>query len=216
MRCDSKPSTGIQLSTNSCPWACPSGPDQSVPPSFVVLLRNSEKPPLRQEACPAILFTQRNHCSALNFYVMGPSPITRTNRALSRNFEWLPWKHTLDLEIMHRLLSWTLAATLPSFALLAICSTLCACQKPPRNRGEAVTQMVQLQDSGRYDDAVRVVQDWMSRHQNDTSQDDFLHLQIAMAYISKAYGRQSTRDESLRNSASHLERALNLYASKKP
>ena len=79
-----------------------------------------------------------------------------------------------------------------------------------------MTQMVQLQDSGRYDDAVRVVQDWMSRHQNDTSQDDFLHLQIAMVYISKAYGRQSTRDESLRNSASHLERALNLYASKKP
>jgi hypothetical protein len=56
----------------------------------------------------------------------------------------------------------------------------------------------------------------MSQHQNDTSQDDFLHLQIAMVYISKAYRRQPTRDESLRNSASHLEQALNLYASKKP
>jgi hypothetical protein len=76
--------------------------------------------------------------------------------------------------------------------------------------------MVQLQESGRYDDAVRVVQDWMSQHQNDTSQDDFLHLQIAMVYISKAYRRRSTRDESLRNSASHLEQTLNLYASKKP
>jgi len=79
-----------------------------------------------------------------------------------------------------------------------------------------VTRMVQLQESGRYDDAVRVVQDWMSQHQNDTSQDDFLHLQIAMVYTIKAYHRQSTRDESLRNSASHLEQALNLYAAKKP
>ena len=147
---------------------------------------------------------------------MGPSPITRTNRALSRNFEWIPWKYKLDLEIMRRLVSWPIAATLPSFALLAIFSTLCACQKPPRSRGEAVTRMVQLQESGRYDDAVRVVQDWMSQHQNDTSQDDFLHLQIAMVYISKAYRRPSTRDESLRNSTSHLEQALNLYASKKP
>src|SRR5260370_20938424 len=128
----------------------------------------------------------------------------------------IPQKYRLDLEMMHRPLSWLLAARLPSLALLTICPTFCACQKPPRSRGEAVTRMVQLQESGRYDDAVRVVQDWMSQHQNDTSQDDFLHLQIAMVYISKAYHRQSTRDESLRNSASHLEQALNLYASKKP
>ena len=117
---------------------------------------------------------------------------------------------------MHRPLSWHLAARLPSLALLTICCTLCACQRPPRSRGEAVTRMVQLQESGRYDDAVRVVQDRMSQHQNDTSQDDFLHLQIAMVYISKAYHSQSTRDESLRNSASHLEQALNLCTSKKP
>jgi len=76
--------------------------------------------------------------------------------------------------------------------------------------------MVQLQESGRYGDAVRVVQDWMSQHQNDTSQNDFLHLQIAMVFISKAYHKQSTRDESLGNAASHLEQALNLYAAKKP
>ena len=116
---------------------------------------------------------------------------------------------------MHRLMSWALAARLLSLALLTICSTLCACQKPPRDRGEAVTRMVQLQELGRYDDAVRVVQDWMSQHQNDTSHDDFLHLQIAMVYISKVYRWQSTRDESIRSAASHLEQALNLYASKK-
>src|SRR5260370_35499523 len=108
------------------------------------------------------------------------------------------------------------AARLAGLTLLTICSTLCACQKPPRSRGEAVTRMVQLQESGHYDDAVRVVENWMNQHQNDTSQNDFLHLQIAMVLISKAYHKQSTRDESLDNAASHLERALNLYAAKKP
>ena len=76
--------------------------------------------------------------------------------------------------------------------------------------------MVQLQESGHHDDAVRVVEDWMNQHQNDTSQNDFLHLQIAMVFISKAYRKQSTRDESLGNAASHLQQALNLYAAKKP
>jgi len=76
--------------------------------------------------------------------------------------------------------------------------------------------MVQLQESGHYDDAVRVVEDWMNQHKNDASQNDFLNLQIAMVYISKAYHKQSTRDESLDNAASHLEQALSIYAAKKP
>ena len=76
--------------------------------------------------------------------------------------------------------------------------------------------MVQLQESGHYDDAVRVVEDWMNQHQNDASHNDFLHFQIAMVYVSKAYHKQSTRDESLDNAASHLEQALNLDDAKKP
>jgi len=76
--------------------------------------------------------------------------------------------------------------------------------------------MVQLQVSGQYDAGVRVVEDWINQHQNDTSQNDFLQLQIAMVYISKAYHKQSTRDESLDKAASHLEQAMNAYAAKKP
>ena len=60
-------------------------------------------------------------------------------------------------------------------ALLIVLSVLCACQKPPRSRAEAVGQMVRLQESGHYDDAVRVVEKWMAQHQDDTSQADFLH-----------------------------------------
>ena len=75
--------------------------------------------------------------------------------------------------------------------------------------------MVQLQESGHYDDAVRVVEDWMNQHQNDASQNDFLHLQIAMVYITKAYYKHSTQ-ESLDNAASHLDQALSVYVAKKP
>ena len=104
----------------------------------------------------------------------------------------------------------------PILALLIVLSVLCACQKPPRSRAEAVGQMVRLQESGHYDDAVRVVEKWMAQHQDDTSQDDFLHEQIAMVYINKTYHKESTRDESLDNAASHLEKALGIYAAKKP
>ena len=79
-----------------------------------------------------------------------------------------------------------------------------------------MTRMVQLQESGRYDDAVGVVENWMSQHQKDASQNDFLHLQIAIVYTIKTYHRTSTRDESLHNAALHLEKALNLYDSKEP
>lgn len=102
------------------------------------------------------------------------------------------------------------------FALLTLLFSLSACEKPPRSRAEAVTRMVQLQESGRYDAAVRVVEEWMNQHQSDASQNHFLHLQIAMVYISKAYHKQQTRDESVQNAASHVEEALNLYAAKKP
>jgi hypothetical protein len=101
-------------------------------------------------------------------------------------------------------------------ALLAIVSALCACQKPPRSQAEAVTRMVQLQESGHYDDAVRVAEKWMNQHQDDTTGNDLLHEQIAMVYLNKAYHKQSTRNESLDKAALHLETALNLYASKKP
>jgi len=36
--------------------------------------------------------------------------------------------------------------------------------------------MVHLQESGHYDDAVRVVQNWMGQDRKDVSHDDFLHL----------------------------------------
>lgn len=102
------------------------------------------------------------------------------------------------------------------FTLLTFLSAFCACQKPPHSRGEAVTRMVQLQESGRYDDMVRVVEEWMNQHRDDPSQNDFLHLQIAMVYVSKAYHKQQSRDESVQNAASHVEQALGLYAAKKP
>ena len=38
---------------------------------------------------------------------------------------------------------------------------------------------MQLQESGHYDDGVRIVEKWMDQHQDDNSKDDFLHQQIS-------------------------------------
>lgn len=111
--------------------------------------------------------------------------------------------------------SWTVAATLPWLALITICSALWGCQKPARSRGEAVTRMAQLQEKGRYDDAVRVVQDWMSLHQDNPSQVEFLHIEIAMVYTTKAY-HGLKRDESIQNAASQLEEAAKVRAPEQP
>jgi hypothetical protein len=117
---------------------------------------------------------------------------------------------------MHRSVSCSTATVLPFLALLSICSVLGACRKPPQNRGDVVTRMVELQESGHYDDAVRVVQDWMSKDHRDLSQDDFLHLQIAMVYLIKADRKQSSRKESLHNADSQLAQALSIFNSKQP
>ena len=57
----------------------------------------------------------------------------------------------------------------------------------------------------------------MNQHKNDTSQNDFSSIsKLQWFTVSKAYHKQSTRDESIDKAASHLEQALNLYAAKKP
>jgi hypothetical protein len=75
--------------------------------------------------------------------------------------------------------------------------------------------MVQLQEKGRYDDAVRVVQDWMSLHQDNPSQVEFLHIEIALVYTTKAH-HGLKRDESIQNAASQLEEAVKVHASEQP
>jgi hypothetical protein len=81
----------------------------------------------------------------------------------------------------------------------------------PKNQGEVLNRMIELQREGRYDRAVQVVQNWMKDNGRDISHDGFLYEQIAIVYIVKAYKRSRSRDESVRRSEENLQKALSLF-----
>ena len=105
---------------------------------------------------------------------------------------------------------------LRSLALLSICSVLGSCTKPPQNENEVMKRAVGLQKWGRYDEAARVIQDWMAQGKGDVSHNDFLHFEIGMIYLTKASKRHWTREESLHNAALHLEQAVSIHDSTQP
>jgi tetratricopeptide (TPR) repeat protein len=83
--------------------------------------------------------------------------------------------------------------------------------RTPRNQGEVLNRMIELQEEGRYDKAVQVVQNWMKDARRNTSNDGFMYGQIAIVYIAKAYKKPATRDESIRRAEENLQKELTLF-----
>jgi len=82
---------------------------------------------------------------------------------------------------------------------------------PPKSGSEALTWAIELQEAGRYDKAVQVLQTWMKGANRNTSHDGFLYHQIAMIYIVKAYKKPRTRDDSIHQSELNLKEAQRLF-----
>jgi hypothetical protein len=81
----------------------------------------------------------------------------------------------------------------------------------PKSGSEALNWAIELQQAGRYDKAVQVLQTWMKGPKRDISHDGFLYQQIAMIYIVKAYKKPETRDDSIRQSELNLKEAQRLF-----
>jgi hypothetical protein len=81
----------------------------------------------------------------------------------------------------------------------------------PKNGSEALNWAIELQQAGRYDKAVQILQTWMKGPGRDTSHDGFLYQQIAMIYIAKAYKKPKTRDDSIRQSELSLIDAQRVF-----
>jgi hypothetical protein len=101
-------------------------------------------------------------------------------------------------------------------ALVAACLVLAAWfifrkAHSPKSASEALTWAIELQEAGRYDKAVQLLQTWMKGPSRDTSRDGFLYQQIAMIYIVKAYKKPKTRDDSIRQSERNLVEAQRLF-----
>src|SRR3989442_770974 len=86
----------------------------------------------------------------------------------------------------------------------------------PKSGSEALTWAIELQQAGRYDEAVQVLQTWLKGPRRDASQDGFLYQQIAMIYIAKAYKKPATKDESVHRAELSLQQALAFFGKKEP
>ena len=105
--------------------------------------------------------------------------------------------------------------------LAAVCLTLAgwfvvARRNVPKTGSEALNRAIELQQAGRYDKAVQVLQTWMTGASRNTSHDGFLYQQIAMICIAKAYKKPATRDESIRQAQLNLEKSLDFINKRHP
>jgi tetratricopeptide (TPR) repeat protein len=105
--------------------------------------------------------------------------------------------------------------------LAVVCLTLTgwfviARRDVPKMGVEGLNRATELQQAGRYDNAVQVLQTWMKGASRNTSHDGFLYQQIAMIYMAKAYKRPATKNESIRQAQLNLEKSLNFVNQRPP
>jgi len=86
----------------------------------------------------------------------------------------------------------------------------------PKMGTDALSRAIELQEAGRYDKAVQVLQTWMKDSSRNTSHDGFLYIQIAMIYIARAYKKPATRDESIHEAQLNLEKSLDFVNKRDP
>ena len=81
----------------------------------------------------------------------------------------------------------------------------------PRTQEETLSRMIALEQDGRFDEAVKTVQVWLQDNRRDVSRDGLLYEQIAMVYITKAYKKSDSREDSVGRAGQNLEKTLSLH-----
>jgi len=91
--------------------------------------------------------------------------------------------------------------------MLIVACALVACKaKTPEKLNDALTLIVDYSREGRYDDAIRVAQDWMARHPEDS-----LYDQVAIIYLSKASKDSAHKDQWAEQAVANFERDLQTH-----
>jgi hypothetical protein len=94
-----------------------------------------------------------------------------------------------------------------STLILLIAASLAGCKaKTPEKLDDARILIARYVGQGRYDDAIKVAQDWMQSHP-----DDFLYDQVAIVYLTKASKDSSQRDESVGQAVANYEKDLETH-----
>jgi hypothetical protein len=88
--------------------------------------------------------------------------------------------------------------------LLILACLFAGCKaKAPENVDDAMTLIVNYLHMGRYDDAIRVAQDWMEKHPEDS-----LYDQVALCYLAKASKDSGHKDQWIRQAVINFEKDL--------
>jgi hypothetical protein len=94
-----------------------------------------------------------------------------------------------------------------SMLILTITALLFGCKaKTPEKLNDARILITTYVRRGRYDDAIKVAQDWMKRHP-----DDSLYDQVAIIYLTKASKDSSHKDEWVGQAVSNFQKDLEVH-----
>ena len=99
----------------------------------------------------------------------------------------------------------------PAFAFLAVCFLAGCGVSAPEKRSDAIALMGKYNQEGRYDDAIRVAQDWTNKHPNDQSHAAIFYEQIAMTYLMKASKDRARRDKWVKQSVVYFDKDLSVH-----
>lgn len=81
----------------------------------------------------------------------------------------------------------------------------------PNGATEAVTLMTKYSRMGRYDDALKLAQEWLKQHPDDDSHTSFLYQQIAFTYLSKAIKDTAHKDKWIQEAVAYFDRDLSVH-----
>ena len=90
-----------------------------------------------------------------------------------------------------------------SILLIVTCSFVGCKAKTPEKLNDAMTLIVNYSQLGRYDDAIRVAEDWMEKHPQDS-----LYDQVAICYLAKASKDSGHKDQWVQRAVINFEKDL--------
>jgi hypothetical protein len=86
---------------------------------------------------------------------------------------------------------------------------------PPKTRSEMITVMTKYGKQGKWDDAIRVAQEWLKSHPEDGSgANGIVYEQLAMDYLAKASRDGTHKDEWIRQAVAYFDKDLSSHQQK--
>ena len=81
----------------------------------------------------------------------------------------------------------------------------------PRRGSETITLMARFNQQGRHDDAIRIAQNWLKKHPEDTSQNGTFYEQIAITYLMKASKDTAHKEEWIQQAITYYDKDLSVH-----